>query len=435
MSKSLEERLKTHSSAFDGLLSLIPAKFYYDSATQDQWQQKKKSKDELRENKRAKLDPEAAKNADDYNNFGASAKEVLDNKQETSKPVVLPGKRVAPTEPVAGEAEASDSDMSDNGMDVDSDLESGLDVPLLKSDEELDVAFDDEGQKVEVKSAKALARAAPVKKELSPEEQKAKDENLRLLREKLANRIQALKQKRRAPGTNVPGAPKSRDQILEERKRKKEELKKRRHEEMEKEKSDSESSDDDSEGEVDTATANNVLFQNIEFSDGSKVTSDLTAIRTVSKKKKGPANNDIKAHLRSIEKNKEKLSTLSPEDRAKKEDQQKWTRVMAQAEGKKVKDDVNLLKKSLRKKEAGKRKSAGEWVERKENVTASIAAKVKRREDNLQLRKENKGVKGKKQQKMLKSMKGVVDGGRHKKRAGFEGKTKNKKGGRPAKTY
>lgn len=39
---SLKERLKTHSSAFDGLLSLIPAKYYYDDATQDQWQQRKR---------------------------------------------------------------------------------------------------------------------------------------------------------------------------------------------------------------------------------------------------------------------------------------------------------------------------------------------------------------------------------------------------------
>ena len=71
---------KTHSSAFDGLLSLIPAKYYYDDATQDQWQQKKKSKQEIKQNKRAKLNPESVNNANEYSNGQASAKDVMDNK-------------------------------------------------------------------------------------------------------------------------------------------------------------------------------------------------------------------------------------------------------------------------------------------------------------------------------------------------------------------
>lgn len=44
MSNSLEERLRANSSAFDGLLALIPAKYYYDETSQDQWKAKKKTK-------------------------------------------------------------------------------------------------------------------------------------------------------------------------------------------------------------------------------------------------------------------------------------------------------------------------------------------------------------------------------------------------------
>lgn len=92
MSNSLEERLKTHSSAFDGLLSLIPAKYYYDDATQDQWQQKKKSKQEIKQNKRAKLNPESVNNANEYSNGQASAKDVMDNKAKKATSVSLPKK-------------------------------------------------------------------------------------------------------------------------------------------------------------------------------------------------------------------------------------------------------------------------------------------------------------------------------------------------------
>ncbi|OJJ47526.1 hypothetical protein ASPZODRAFT_131040 [Penicilliopsis zonata CBS 506.65] len=61
----LEERLRSHAQAFDGLLSLIPAKYYYGDDTSDQWQRKKQTKEQAREAKRAKLDPESAKTAKD----------------------------------------------------------------------------------------------------------------------------------------------------------------------------------------------------------------------------------------------------------------------------------------------------------------------------------------------------------------------------------
>ncbi|KAJ6055978.1 hypothetical protein N7444_005076 [Penicillium canescens] len=62
----IEDRLRSHAQAFDGLLSLIPAKYYYgEENTSDQWQRKKQTKEQAREAKRAKLDPEAAKTAKD----------------------------------------------------------------------------------------------------------------------------------------------------------------------------------------------------------------------------------------------------------------------------------------------------------------------------------------------------------------------------------
>ncbi|KAJ5973780.1 hypothetical protein N7481_010990 [Penicillium waksmanii] len=73
----IEDRLRSHAQAFDGLLSLIPAKYYYgDENTDDQWQRKKQTKEQAREAKRAKLDPEAA---------DKTAKDIMDENARKRK--------------------------------------------------------------------------------------------------------------------------------------------------------------------------------------------------------------------------------------------------------------------------------------------------------------------------------------------------------------
>ncbi|KAL9118611.1 MAG: hypothetical protein Q9187_004844, partial [Circinaria calcarea] len=59
------DRLRSHAKVFDGLLQLIPAKYYYGEDTSDQWQRKKQTKEEARAAKLAKLDPDNAKSAKD----------------------------------------------------------------------------------------------------------------------------------------------------------------------------------------------------------------------------------------------------------------------------------------------------------------------------------------------------------------------------------
>ncbi|KAH9869570.1 hypothetical protein IAQ61_006777 [Plenodomus lingam] len=79
MGDTLEERLKSHARAFEGLMSLIPAKDYYgkdESITSTQWQKKKKQTLEERQAaKRAKLDPA----------FHKSAKDVMDENARKRK--------------------------------------------------------------------------------------------------------------------------------------------------------------------------------------------------------------------------------------------------------------------------------------------------------------------------------------------------------------
>ncbi|XXZ99169.1 hypothetical protein QA089_001686 [Meyerozyma guilliermondii] len=414
MSNSLEERLKTHSAAFDGLLSLIPAKYYYDDATQDQWQQKKKSKDELQRNKRAKLDPNANLEADDYANGAASAQDVMKNRERNAKEINLPTKKDQVEEEVE-EIGNEESAMSDSEQ-------------LIPTESQM--VFDDDGNEADSTPPVPPKATKKNKKELTEEEKKQKEEKLKQLRAKLASKIETSRAQRKAPGSQAPGAPKSREQILEERKRKQELRKRKREAEPEPEsESDSDSdSGSESDPEADTESPqddSNVLFGNIVFNDGSRVTSDLTRLRSTSQKKsgKGPANKDIKAHLDKLEHKKQKLAQMSPEEQAKYKEKEQWQRMMSHAEGVKVKDDEKLLKKALKRKEKQKLKSEIEWKERKQVVKDTIAAKQKRREENLKARRENKGKKAKKAVK-LKKFTGTV----HKnKRAGFEGTAKSKR--------
>ncbi|KAF5500224.1 Ribosomal RNA-processing protein 14 [Colletotrichum siamense] len=74
---SLQDRLREHSKAFDGLLSLIPAKMYYGEDNSEQWKKKKQTKAEAKAAKTAKLDPDSELNR--------NAKEVMDERARSKR--------------------------------------------------------------------------------------------------------------------------------------------------------------------------------------------------------------------------------------------------------------------------------------------------------------------------------------------------------------
>ncbi|KHO01065.1 ribosome biogenesis protein Rrp14-C [Metarhizium album ARSEF 1941] len=72
-----QDRLRDYSKAFDGLLSLIPAKVYYGGDTSDQWTKKKQTKKEAAAARRGKLDPDSELNR--------NAKEVMDERAKNKR--------------------------------------------------------------------------------------------------------------------------------------------------------------------------------------------------------------------------------------------------------------------------------------------------------------------------------------------------------------
>ncbi|CAI4590680.1 BAQ_1a_G0032430.mRNA.1.CDS.1 [Saccharomyces cerevisiae] len=432
MSNSLEERLRANSSAFDGLLALIPAKYYYDEKSQEQWKAKKKTKEQSKNDKLKKLDPEQR---DDET---SSTLEVMKKKEKDAKPVVLPGEKFKHMK-MQKQKEATSK------VEGDSDLNVEVNDPMIiapdedeEEEEDIKVIFDDEGNEIPLRSKKDTTEPdrSVEKKSITEEEKLQRKKNLEALRSKLQAKISDMKSKRKAPG--------SREAILAQRKRK-EELKKRKRLESEQEQDQDEIASDSDMEDIDSDLENNskkrfkkgkkdseinadgVMFQNIIFDDGARATSDLQRLRKAGRTK-GPAKNDVKSHLKLLEAKKNKMEAKDELEQIKQKEKEKWQKAMLQAEGIKIRDDEKLLRKAIKRKEAQKRKSAIEWSERKRVVEDTISERQKRREENLRIRKDNKGKKRNKQEKMKRK---YVGSAVPKKRAGFEGrlKTGKKKGG------
>ena len=89
------------------------------------------------------------------------------------------------------------------------------------------------------------------------------------------------------------------------------------------------------------------------------------------------------------------------------EEKTAWKTALDKAQGVKVKDDVSLLKKSIKKIEQKKKSSKKKWDERKDNVEKRKEGKQSKREENIQRRKHgNKQNKAKKLAKKGRSVPG-----------------------------
>ena len=126
--------------------------------------------------------------------------------------------------------------------------------------------------------------------------------------------------------------------------------------------------------------------------------------------KKDKKKMDPKAALTNINKQKQKIKKVEEkgDSEAVKEIQETsaWSKAMEKTEGAKVKDDVELLKKSIKKQEQRKKSAAKKWDARNADVNKRKDAKIQKRNDNIAKRKKDK--KDNKMKKLAK--KGRVPG-------------------------
>lgn len=247
-----------------------------------------------------------------------------------------------------------------------------------------------------------------------------------LLRSRLNARIEALRAARKADGPD--GRPaRNRQELLEARRKKEEQRKAHKKELRLKAKI-----EEDERREAALASArdspassmlspaihspeHNFSFGRVSFADGQELAENLTSLKSAPRKR-GPQ--DAATALAATEKKQKRIAGLDDGKRTDIEEKDLWLNAKKRAHGEKVRDDTSLLKKTLKRKEKSKKKSEKEWSERKEGVAKSQAMKQKKREENLQKRRDEKGSKGKGKGKgkSAKSKKPKV-----KSRPGFEG--------------
>jgi hypothetical protein len=230
------------------------------------------------------------------------------------------------------------------------------------------------------------------------------------LRARLATRISQARMARKAIGTAVEGAPKTREAILQARARRKAKVE-------EKIKAKKAASKLVTEGKEESASEEEVVDTRLVF---GKVELSRTEIDVgkgevkPAKKVKGPS--DAKGRLQHLLAHEERLSALPIEKAAKAEEQDRWHHALLSTRGEKHLNDVNLLKKTMARKEAGKCKSKREWDARSAAVDKAQRDLQQKREENLAKRRDEKGKKGKK-----------AGGGKGKKVGGGKGKVIKKK--------
>ncbi|KAG7201986.1 hypothetical protein KM043_004678 [Ampulex compressa] len=129
-------------------------------------------------------------------------------------------------------------------------------------------------------------------------------------------------------------------------------------------------------------------------SDGKMVFSkfDFSEIGT---KKKPPKNeNDPRKILQNLEERKQTIKKMEESGNKEKAmeiaEKDAWKNVLAKASGEKVKDDPELLKRSIKKQDQKKKHSAKKWESRIDGVQKSIQERQEKRRENIMKRAKDK---------------------------------------------
>jgi hypothetical protein len=451
--KRIEDGEENHSGSSDGELgSELPREGLKRADTKTkkskQSQSTENSTDKPSENEEAKEKRrlKAEKKAQEK----AAQREKKKAKQATKKAKQQQNDDDEQPAPTEKSAEASDAespeeeaqanpDVEDNDEDVDVDAVEGFsletkdqtldDTSSAPNSPSFEMSNDNSGSS-SISSIVPPSDAATIANKPGSKPLKTTPEELR---QRLQKRLAELRAARHADG--LDGKPaRTRQELIDARRRKAEERKEHKKELRRKSKEDEELKKDEemqrrfspggtgsllasprSPAESLSSNSNNFAFGRIAFPDGQHT--DPTLSRLLDDKNKQVAR-DPAAALKAAAAKKARFDSFDEEKRADLEEKDMWLIAKKRAHGERVRDDTSLLKKALKRKESAKKKSEREWRERIEGVSKGKEIRQQRRDDNIRKRKEDRNSGGKKSGK-----------GKPKARPGFEGSFKAKSAG------
>ncbi|WFD30261.1 hypothetical protein MSPP1_001278 [Malassezia sp. CBS 17886] len=411
---SFRESLAGHNDAFASLLDLIPARFYLRAGDEENAVIDSK----YQKNKRSPSQKQ--KDAAERKSLSRAAKRVKLDADNTKGVQQMQEERRAAAENEEWEDESEEVD--------DEDVEHDGHVMDVVSGDQLMEAAD--GEKI----GAAAAASVPARRVSVSE-----------LRERLHSKIAQLHQKRNPQETAAPGGvPSTKQELMEERRRQRGEMRDRRRN-ARKEARRLARAQPGAKGRNAAATGASrqpglpvdegkaVSRAQTRASDGTNVPESRLTFNQVSfgtgaapeaqRRNKYALPSDPKAALAALEARKRKeeariqkqLSGGQDEAQAREAagESERWGKAMAAAQGVRIRDNEQLLKQTIKRREKTKAKSTKAWGERRHAEHDAQAAKQKKRMENLAARREGKhGKAGKK-------------GAGAKARPGFEGTSRS----------
>ncbi|KAG4304653.1 hypothetical protein PORY_002046 [Pneumocystis oryctolagi] len=377
MSNDLENRIKSYNSTIESFISLIPSKYYNGATLKDSWKKRKRTKEEARYLRKLKLNPDLQLDKDNIN-LETNTEEIdrfkknniLNNKDKSCNGLEKKGHIENERKALHSTSFSKDPKIQENiknqinNKHVEKENE---ELFKNRSNENKDKLFFQENTKTQTQRAS----------------------NISDLRAKLASRIEQLRASRKALTNTSNSSTENRDSILETRKKREQILRKKKKESMkmkkkhllqEEQKNNSPNNSLPDNGLVtDKSIESNLLYGRISFASDKE--------DKLKSKKKKYQSMDLAGALHHAEAKRIRLSKLSEEKRKQIAESDSWKKAFLQGEGKKVKDNEALLKKSMKRQERQKKKSAKAWNERLLQLSKAKQLRQKKREENIETRK------------------------------------------------
>lgn len=390
---ALRKSLKEKNDFFKKMVNLIPAKYYLDKETkragekffknmkEEAPRQQMKEKSTKLSRKKQRLDPNAKQDPQVTDLQDALAKKEEERKMRQEQKIreeeKLKKTKERDEESSGDEMSGLEGELQDLGESDDKDWSQPKVVqPVSVERIQSSASIDDLRRKVQEKIA-----------QLRQKRQAKSIEGNAMMSKKMARKVKEANKKKLRKQETYEAIKASKEQTRKDNER-------QRTQNGSQKKDDVGGGAEEVENEVQDKSK--VSFSKFDFEEESRA---KTKGKRKKKQKGGEeklSGRDYEGLLKKVQAKKQKIAEVkkgNPEAAEELIKQDKWKAALERAEGKKVRDDPELLKKSIRKKKEKKKHSEKKWTERKDRTKQMKEERQKKRRTNLSGRKDARKAK------------------------------------------